>query len=273
MSVKESSSAEGKVLLFVHGAGKTNPDYAAEPLAAISKLLGTEPPHVAVYYPDISYSGSPFGAAAVPESMHSSHLEEPPRVKKFKTAYAELIQSNLYATRGADQAVSATDLPGQDIAELIAAEVREIAGYLFNPLVYNKIQSRFYGGLIKASQMGDKIVLAGHSLGSVVSFDGLRAMGSRFVISTFITLGCPLSKLRILGNRPADLEEITYEHVGEWLNFFDTTDPIAGPLGPSFPLPGYRLRDVFVDVAASPLPAHDYFRNPEVLEEIARALK
>lgn len=275
MAVERSSGMGGKkqVLVFVHGAGKTDPNYAAEPLAEITRLLGAEPPYVTVYYPDIANLGSPFGGASVSAAGGPSTLDEPPRVRQFKKAYAEQIQSDLNALQHADQAVSVTALPGQDIAELLAEEIDQIAGYLFNPLIYNKIQSRLYGGMNQAAHMGDAIVIASHSLGTIVAFDGLRAIGARFNVSTFFTLGSPLAKLRTLGSRPAGLGEIAYDHVGSWLNFYDTTDPIANPLGPAFPLPGYRLRDVFVEVASSPLPAHDYFHNSEVLAEVARALR
>jgi hypothetical protein len=275
MAVEKSSETGGKkhVLVFVHGAGKTDPNYAAEPLAKITRLLGAEPPYVTIYYPDIANLGLPIGVASVSGARNPSTLEEPLRVRQFKRAYAEQIKAHLNGPQHADQAVSASALPGQDIAELLEEEINEIAGYLFNPLIYNKIQSRLYGGLTQAAHMGDAIVIASHSLGTIVAFDGLRALGAKFNVSTFFTLGSPLAKLRILGSRPADLGEITYDHVGSWLNLYDTTDPIANPLGPAFPLPGYRLRDVFVEVASSPLPAHDYFHNPEVLAEIARALR
>jgi hypothetical protein len=273
-----------KVLVFVHGAGKTAPDYAVDPLAAIALLLGAEPPSVPVYYADVTRTGSLFGVAALKEKDDPPTLSEPPRMTQFKTAFATQVlsarqaapaghQALATAELAGNQAAAAAGLPGQDIAELISAEVNQIAGYLFNPLLYNQIQSRMYDGLNKATKMGDSIVIASHSLGTVVAFDGLRALAARYRVATFFTLGSPLGILRRLGNRSADLGAIAYDHVGTWLNFYDTTDPISTPLGPDFPLPGYRLRDVFVDVASAPLPAHDYFRNSEVLTEIAKALK
>jgi Alpha/beta hydrolase family len=275
MSVEKSAGAvrNKKVLLFVHGAGKTNANYADEPVAAIAKLLGGEPEYVAVYYPDIANLGSPLGVAVFTGNAKPLAIEEPPRVRQFKAAYAEQLKCDLSALQSSDRSVAAAALPGQDLAELLADEINEVAGYLFNPLIYNKIQSRMYLGLNQAAQKGDSIVIASHSLGTVVAFDGLRALGGQFDVSTLVTLGSPLAKLRHLGNRTADLGAITYEHVGEWLNFYDSSDPIADPLGPAFPQPGYRLRDVFVDIASAPFPAHDYFHNDQVLAEIARALR
>jgi hypothetical protein len=262
-----------KVLLLVHGAGKTDPDYAIEPLAAITLMLGVEPPCVPVYYADVTTLGSLFGIVSVPDAGTPPTALEPPRMTQFKSAFAMQVMTDLHATPNKDQGVAVAVLPGQDIAELIATEVNQIAGYLFNPMVYNQIQSRMYSGLNKAAKLGDSIVVASHSLGTVVAFDGLRALSAHYNVAAFFTLGSPLGILRRLGNRSADLGAITYDHVATWLNFYDTDDPIANALGPDFPMQGYRLRDVFVDVASAPLPAHDYFRNSEVLAEIAKALK
>ena len=155
----------------------------------------------------------------------------------------------------------------------MATELNEITGYLFNPNAYNAIQKRMRDGLDQAAQNGDAIVIASHSLGTVVAFDALHAIGARYNVSTFFTMGSPLAKLRRLGSRGTDLGQITSDHVKEWLNLYDTTDPIANVLGPAFPLPGYRLRDVFVDVSTDPIPSHDYFRNAETLATIAAALR
>jgi hypothetical protein len=262
-----------KVLLFVHGAGKQDSDYAVDPLAAIALLLGSEPPCVPVYYADIANIGSPVGIESISGAALPPTAAEPPEVTQFKIAFARAMQSTLNAPPSGADSVSEAALPGQFLAELLATDVNEIAGYLFNPEIYNKIQARMVAGLNRAAQLGDSIVIASHSLGTVVAFDALRAVGAQYHISTLFTLGSPLAKLRRLGNRSADLGAISYDHVGQWLNLYDTTDPIADALGPAFPSPGYRLRDVFVGIATAPLPAHNYFPNSEVLAEIAKALR
>lgn len=258
-------------MVFVHGAGKTGRDYYVEPLAAVTRVLGFQPPHVSVYYADISNKNWAVGSSEVMAAGRSPLVPETPRMTEFKAAFSQEAQRRPVDPTPAGQ-LSANALPGQDVARLIADEANQIAGYLFNPLIYNHIQFRIYDGLNNAAQIGDSIVVASHSLGTVVAFDALRALGARYNVSTLITLGSPLAILRQLGTRSSDLEEISYDHVGTWLNFYDTSDPVARALGPVFPLPGYRLRDVFVDVASAAIPSHDYFRNSEVLGEIAKAL-
>jgi hypothetical protein len=271
-----------KVLVFVHGAGKQLSSYADNTLAEIALILGWEPLAVPVYYADICNLGSPVSIAAL-DTEPPPAQPEPPSVTQFKTAFMMQVQSDVNAQAPAQRVLTAEAvtagapaapmLSPQFLTELLATEVNEIARYLFEPETYNKIQARMCDGLAQAAQQGDTLVIASHSLGTVVAFDALRAVGDRYHVSTFFTLGCPLAKLRQLGNRNADLGAITHDHVGEWQNWYETTDPISNALGPWFPLPGYRLRDVFVNIAPLLPASHDYFGNREVLNAIAGAMK
>ncbi len=261
----EGSKETGKVLVLVHGAGKQPSDYAAEPLAEIESLLGWRPLCVPVYYADICEIGERIGVAAL--------SPEPQREAQFKRAFVTQVQDDLGTPRQEGEVVSATSLSPQLLLDLIATEVNQISGYLFNPQIYNRIQARMCEGLERAAEQADSLVVVGHSLGSLVAFDALRAIGSRFNVATFFTLGCPLAKLRRLGLRPADLGEITHRCVREWQNWYGLTDPISNALGAEFPRPGYRLRDVFVFIAPFLPASHDYLRNHEVLAGIADALR
>ncbi len=276
------------VVVFVHGAGKQMSNYYKEPLAAITKILGAEPPAVPVYYADITNIGSPVGIAATPAKKSSrgkksttrrrkprassTTVPDSPQVTQFKMAFAMQVQADLNALPPSERTTALFSIPGQMIAELLATDLSEIARYLFNSDTFNKIQKRMREGLDQAAKQGDSIVIASHSLGTVVAFDALHAVASEYKIDRFYTLGSPLAKLRRLGLRAPDLGTIP-QCVNEWLNLYDTTDAVANALGPAFPLPGYRLRDIFVDVAQAPIPSHDYFGNPETLKEIASALQ
>ena len=39
------------------------------------------------------------------------------------------------------------------------------------------------------------------------------------------------------------LGQLKRESVAQWLNLYDTTDPISNVVGPYFPFPGFRPRD------------------------------
>jgi|GEM_PF-4759797 len=257
-----------KVIVFVHGAGKFKKNWYKEPLAALTTLLGAEPLAVNVWYSDIAAVGATMAVAARGKKRRTLDSNE---VNNFKAAFAMLTQSDFNALPQYERHNIAFTMPAQFLAEIIASDLTQVAGYLFDSRTYNAIQTRMRDGLNQALGMGDELVIASHSLGSVVAFDCLKETARNSNIASFFTLGSPLSKLRRLNLRTADLGAIP-GNVGEWLNLYDTTDPIANALGPVFPSRPFRLRDVFVDVETDPIRSHDYFHNEETLTELASAL-
>lgn len=266
-----------KVLVFVHGAGKADVHYADDTLAEIALLLGWEPPCVPVYYADIGNVGTSVNVAGVSDTEPPPATPEPPQVTQFKTSFKVMMQEEYdqhNAQKTADgQTVSVESSPLQSLAELATTEINQVAGYLFNPVTFHRIQARMRDGLATAAQMGDTLVIVSHSLGTLVAFDTLAASGAQYPVSTFFTLGSPLAKLRRLGSRAANLGAITPENVRMWQNWYDNSDPISGLLGLMFPQPGYRLHDVFVNNAPHLPDSHDYLNNREVLAAIADAMR
>lgn len=256
-----------KVIVFVHGAGKYKKTWYREPLDALTALLGAEPTAVGVYFSDLASVGASQGVAARSKKNRLDGDE----VNNFKAAFAMLVQSDFNALPQYERHNAAFTMPAQFLAEIIATDLTQVAGYLFDSKTYNAIQTRMRDGLNQALGMGDEIVVASHSLGSLVAFDCLKETAGNSNVASFFTLGSPLSKLRRLNIRTADFGAIP-GNVGEWLNLYDTTDPVANALGPVFPSRPFRLRDVFVDVETDPIRSHDYFRNEETLTELAAAL-
>jgi pimeloyl-ACP methyl ester carboxylesterase len=253
-----------KVLLFVHGAGSYPKDFYKETHVGLSELLGTMPEAVGVWYSDLLHTEGNSNSKRVKDLDHDE-------VENFKAAFSMLVQSDFNALPHHDRHTAAFIMPAQFLAELIAADLSQFAHYLFSSKTYNAIQTRMRDGLNKALGIGDEVVIAGHSLGSVVAFDCLKETAATSNVSTLLTLGSPLSKLRRLNIRTNDFGAIP-GNIGEWLNLYDTTDPIANALGPVFPSRPFRLRDVFVDVDTDPIRAHDYFHNEETLAELAAAM-
>lgn len=262
-----------QVILFVHGAGSQAPNYFKEPLNALTALLGSEPPHTAVYYADVMNPAPKTRktAAAHKKKKTTRATADGDEATYFKMAFAMLVQGDFDSLPQSERHTAVFALPGQFLAELIANELNEMAGYLFSSKTHEAIQQRMRDGLANAVELGDEIVIAAHSLGSIVAFDALHDLASPHRVSAFFTLGSPLSKLRRLNIRGPDFGAIP-DSVSEWFNLYDTTDPIANVLGPAFPSRPLRLRDVFVDVNTDPIRSHDYFRNPETLAELAAAL-
>jgi len=270
-----------KVIIFVHGTGTYDKVYYQETLFGLTELLGAEPAAVGVWYSDLINGNS--GKHKKAGTVSSRSVRKPGRlpvdeigldrdeVSNFKSAFSMLVQSDFNALPQAERHNAAFVMPAQFLAEMIAADLQQVAKYLFSSKTFNAVQTRMRDGLNKALAMGDEVVIAGHSLGSVVAFDALRETAGNSNVSTFFTLGSPMSKLRRLNIRTADLGAIP-GNIGEWLNLYDTTDPIANALGPIFPSRPFRLRDVFVDVETDPIRSHDYFHNEQTLAELAAAM-
>jgi hypothetical protein len=253
-----------KVIVFVHGAGKHKKDYYSETLTGLAEILGAKPEAVGVWYSDL-LNGK--GRAPHKKGRRLDGSE----VENFKAAFSMLVHGDFTALPHHERHNAAFIMPAQFLAEMIAADLQQFADYLFASKTYNAVQTRMRDGLNKALAMGDELVIAGHSLGSVIAFDCLREAAGNLNVSTFLTLGSPLSKLRRLSMRTSDLGAIP-GNIGEWLNLYDTTDPMGNALGPMFPSRAFRLRDVFVDVEDDPIRSHDYFHNEQTLAELAAAL-
>ncbi len=148
----------------------------------------------------------------------------------------------------------------------------------------------------------DRVVVNGHSNGTVIAFDVLAQLPPPLVDRTaaLVTAGSPLRKYVDLlgwGTDGANLRTMR----GPWINFYDDRDPVADPLAPPVtwrlgePLPagapglffsydpdtGERrpipVRDVRVDNVANVaggggLPAHDYWDNDEFCGPLADLL-
>jgi hypothetical protein len=252
-----------KLLVMVHGAGAFPEDWYKPLATAIERALGHPFDYLPVYYADIT--NRPIARAL-----------ETPEKSKFKTDFQKELQKSFDATRTSptipsDRAVSIAGLPAP--IERFTGITQEVAEYLFTPSVRTEIQARLIAKLDQAQQQFDEIVLASHSLGTVVCFDVLKQFADRYKISIWFTTGAPIAKLRRLQIYDDDLGAITTQNVAHWYNVYDTTDWVADALGPAFPKPGYRLHDIFVNIAFDPVAAHDYFSNLETIKMFADALR
>ncbi|MEW5720008.1 MAG: hypothetical protein AB1817_15375 [Chloroflexota bacterium] len=164
--------------------------------------------------------------------------------------------------------IAQTVLPG---GMNVAATVQDVCLYLFDDQFARKIRQELIDGLRDAQQY-DEIALISHSLGSVVAFDVLNGWTeNKPRIAYWFTLGCPLTK--VLRLRAGTLNRLNNSNVTHWYNVYDTTDIIAGPLGPTFTKPGYNIHDIFIDIGSDPIGSHDYFGNRTTLNLIADAIQ
>jgi pimeloyl-ACP methyl ester carboxylesterase len=181
--------------------------------------------------------------------------------------------------------------PRSAVARLVDPIVNQTAVYMANgpvnnadpaydPGAYFQIQGR----LDAALGMDTRVVL-GHSLGSVIAYEGLCRSPHR--VGTFITVGSPIATPRLIMQplRERQYRELNYPTsrrrpwpgVERWLNFFAPADVWSVPIKRLAPLFDPRIQDIEV-VHGSPHRAVEthklttYLKHSELCDEIARGL-
>lgn len=263
--VKAGPPVSPRVLVFVHGAGNFAEGYERPWADEIAQRLGGPIECIGALYGDVTNSRrGPTALAAAPML---------PEELTFRAAFQNELKRAYNALPPAERPPSLKAFSLPNVADLVGTITNIVGRYLFVDAIAAQTHKRITAALDQAAQF-DEIVLVSHSLGSLIAFDVLRACADRYgKISTWLTLGCPLGKLRRLGIRDSGLGAITRQNVAQWYNVYDTTDIVADAIGPAFPSPGYRLHDIYVDVARDPRGSHDYLQNQETLDLIAAVMR
>ena len=251
-----------KALVLIHGAGKFPRSHIEDIAADIKATYGKPIDTFVAYYADWDEK------TAISVAIESTEVQD------FKQAFRAELRKQQDALSPSPNPVNANIVPNQDNVgglELARVLTNQVASYLFNPAVRQIIQAPLLQALDEVSQYKE-IILISHSMGTIVAFDVLKQVADQYPISLWITLGCPLGKLRRVGVRDDNLGKITEQVVENWYNVFDTTDIVADAISPVFPEPGYRIHDIFVEVADGMPDAHDYFNNHETMRWIAQAI-
>jgi hypothetical protein len=118
--------------------------------------------------------------------------------------------------------VQAADLLPDAAAGRIVWFVRQVHRYLTEDQLQSRIQDR-----LESTVTGNTRVIIGHSMGSLVAYEGLMAH-PEWSIDTFVTLGSPLG-LRVLGPRlrPPAGEAGVRPMVRRWVNIAAKEDGVA----------------------------------------------
>ncbi|MBC7263783.1 MAG: hypothetical protein H5T64_05415 [Chloroflexi bacterium] len=249
-----------KVLVFVHGAGITSPNYYEQLLVALEQLTRTSWPYRAVRYSPECMSPDRLASLTTQKAREKTRAE--------RQLQLELLRGVPRLTRRLVREQGVFDglrLLRQTLRGIWQA-TRDLMNYEFCPAVRACVRGRLLTALQTAPR-GD-IVLISHSLGTVICFDLLRQRGDEFKIATWFTTGSPLGKFVRLRRRSHHAGEIA--HVGAWQNLYDPTDLIAGPLAHTFRDCPVRDRPVDVGILWG---AHNYWPDPKVHRIIAGALR
>ena len=234
-----------------------------------------------VYWADLRYPEGPITDTDNPEPYYAARGTEPfPSYQAAK--WTEIINA---ATRIGGAEVSFLDLHtgvtrvGDFVLE---RELKDLAAYYEDEGFRTEVRARLRRKL--EAYKGSRIMLIGHSMGSIIAYDVVRQLGRddpQFRVDHFITIGSPLGmphvKYKI--QRENDLVR-TPSIVGRWTNFADRRDVVAinAKLGDDYEPndQGVKVADVpVINAYRSPLdrdPAdkpnyhksYGYLRTPEM---------
>ncbi|MBB5707809.1 hypothetical protein [Sphingopyxis panaciterrulae] len=160
-----------------------------------------------------------------------------------------------------------------DLIALLRRFLLEADIYFTTPAAAAEIDTRVLHTLGPALAAGDRPVVVGHSLGSVIAWKLLaqwEAAGRAGQVRQFVTMGSPLALRTIRKRAPQPFRRPAF--VAEWRNYYAATDLVAG--GQGLPLDGltythnHRRRGM-------PFPYHlaeDYLDHAPLAENLAAVL-
>ncbi len=289
-------AAPRRGLVIVHGAGHFPPGYERDLIRRIQEELRWQepPPNLPVCYAHLTE-----GADADKTRLQVAEFKSTFRNQiEYDQIVAALIGKNptfsmLSSILGASNPLFSLVtllpqfLPGDFLKQLrerldgvrfpggfdLAAVIEQVGRYLFDAELRNRVQGEVVNALDQAARTFDEIVLVSHSLGTLVSYDVLRARADQYKIAYWFTLGSPIAKVARVRSELKDLGKISRATVAWWFNVYDDTDFIANALGKALSTPACPIYDVFVNVATDPISSHDYFTNPPTIKLIADVLR
>ncbi|GEP11859.1 hypothetical protein [Methylobacterium gnaphalii] len=168
---------------------------------------------------------------------------------------------------------------------LIEYRLDDLWGYLENPEFRAAARQRFRGVL--EGYTGSRILLAAHSMGSLIAYDVLRMMerdGMSVDVAHFVTLGAPLGLTDVRLSMEREHGGLTVpESVRRWSNHVDRTDiatvgeDIADAYAPNGK--GVRAEDVSVVNGyrrpkgdRNPHKSYGYLRTPQFSQAVHQFL-
>lgn len=250
-------------LVLIHGAGKEPSDYYQGFITALEKAMGNPISYLPSWWSDLSNIG-PAVRGGGPDPVQS------PEALAFRQAFLQEL-GLASAKKGSPKAgMRAARSLGSTII-LLADVANDVVRYLFDAEVRQMIQKRLIAKLEEARKRFSRTVLVSHSLGTVISYDVLRQEASAYNVRIWFTTGSPLAKLVKLHRCSPQVGEIALPPGIKWENFYDPSDVVASALRQAFK--PYPIHDLRVENGSGIMQSHDYWRNPQVVRLVAKALK
>lgn len=261
--------SEQPYLLFLHGVGTGDPEDGWR--ATLDQALrevgypGLDGVTViAPKYPDALRPGSdkhPLPGLTVREPSGEHAKRNRRDFDRRESAIEALLNKH---DRGAD-------LPLADVVPDAALRIRgfeQAANYLKDAQVRANVLTRVLGALPGSG----RLVIVGHSLGSVVAADVLRRLPTGIEVVGMVTIGSPLPRSTFHVDGLGDTLRQPPTNLAWWVSFWNPFDPVTTHKGLSSAFPW--MTDYRVNTAFSPR-VHDattYLRDARVATAVGYAL-
>jgi pimeloyl-ACP methyl ester carboxylesterase len=248
----EPSLSDEPILLFLHGVGKGDQEDAWRlPFEGALAHLG---------YPDLSRV-----KVIAPKYAHALKgwdIKEPLPGNTNKQLPREAAKKN---RRDFERRIGAVEfrlgrhnrgngVPGIDAAVGMAVGLpyfEQARNYLRDPQIRAQVLNRI---LMHLPQSG-KLVIVGHSLGSVIAADLVSRLPIGTQVGGMVTIGSPLANGSFSVDKIRETLEEPPTNLAWWVNFWNAPDPVAAHRGVSSVFPW--MLDFRIDTKSlSPLGAH-----------------
>lgn len=109
----------------------------------------------------------------------------------------------------------------------------QASNYLTKPRIRSQVLQRI---LLRLPQSG-RLVIVGHSLGSVIAADLVRRLPTGLTVAGMVTIGSPLANPKFAVDRLRDTLKQPPTNLGWWVNFWNAADPVTTHRGISSVFP------------------------------------
>lgn len=247
------SMSNAPILLFLHGVGGGDPDNQWR--AALDVSLP------AIGYPDLS--AAEVVAPKYPNGLRGVDDDVPlPKmtVKALRGIDAKRVRRDYERRRTAMEIMLGPDDcgPGLFGANQLAPLVAEMNAFVQadNYVEEQKIRAWVLDRVLRHLPDSGRLVIVGHSLGSVIAADIVRRLPPGLEVAGMVTIGSPLaqSHFHVKGLRGA--LSAPPSNLSWWVNFWSTADPVPGRRGVSTVFPWVLDQRIDAPLDLHPLRSH-----------------
>lgn len=146
---------------------------------------------------------------------------------------------------------------------------RRLLAQVKNYMTEETIRAAVLQSILDAVPNSGRILLIGHSLGSVIAIDLLDHLPESIHVQRFITIGSPAGSEALHRGSERILKRFPYARVDDWSNFLDCYDPVTAGRGLTHIFPG--AQDFGIDGAGRHKSKY-YLRHPAVAGLVALSL-